>query len=267
MSSAAALPGTWEHVRGSESSSCCLRTELLRSLCTISLQILFGTKGLNFSSRESAALSPESSSSGVCVRRAPATCSRGTSGHTELSSEPHLLFLRLAHWSGGLRGNTLAGPKPGVFSMRKSSQVPDQSPFLGGSHPFVSGCPQLSIIRPSSWGALDPKKQCSGNPWATVIARWRRAGEEAASTPEFGHIRKQHLSQCFSSLLPHGGLSLTGALWLRGGAGMVRSHSCLPQLHSSPWSPRVSQFPPNSRCCTDHLGFATVGVERCGLGT
>lgn len=201
------------------------------------------------------------------MRRAPATCSRGTCGHTELSSEPQLLFLRLAHWSGGLRGNTSAGPKPGVFSLRKSSQVPDQSPFLGGSHPFVSGCPQLSIIRPSSWGALDPKKQCSGNPRATVIARWRRAGEEAASTPELGHIRKQHLSQCFSSLSPHEGLSLMGALWLRGGAGMARSHSCLPQLHSSPWSPRVSQFPPNSRCCTDHLGFATVGVERCGLGT
>lgn len=164
---------------------------------------------------------------------------------------------------------------------------------MGEAHPFVSGCPQLSIIRPSSPGALDPKKQYSGTPTgsaqcgkgdrvgpgsrakdslrrALVLPShchcwWRRAGEGAAATPEPGHIRKQNLSQCFSPFYPRG-LSL-GVLCGSGAVGIARSHSCLPQRHSSPGSPRVSVL---SRLYMLHRppwALPTMGVGRCELGT
>lgn len=138
---------------------------------------------------------------------------------------------------------------------------------MGGAHPFVSGCPQLSIIRPSSQGALDPKKQCSGNPRAsrseegrgsrvTVLAGWRRAGVGAASTPELGHVWKQNLSQYFSPFHPTGPLP----------EGRSVAHTAACPNSSSPGSPRVSQFRPTPDAAQTTLGFASHGSGEMRAG-
>lgn len=83
--------------------------------------------------RESAALSPESSGPG--------------SSHTHTLPWPHSeararrlgLSRRFAHWSGGLQGDRLAGPRPRIFSLRKTCQVTDPTPVLGGSPSCTSG--------------------------------------------------------------------------------------------------------------------------------
>lgn len=87
----------------------------------------------------------------------------------------------------------------------------------------------------------------------TVLAGWWRAGEEAAATPELGHIRKEHLSQCFSPFHPTGASPLTQLPAPTPLFPLVPS--CVPvparlqMLLRPPWA-----LPP-------------TGVERCRLGT
>lgn len=171
------------------------------------------------------------------------------------------------------------------FSLRKSSQVPDQSPFLGGSPSFCTRVSpafhnQALTLEAVFWNPSRPSpvwERRRGGPGsraedslrAVVLpshchCRWRRAGEEAAATPERGHVRKQNLFQCFSPFHPRGlSLRRSGS----GAVGIARSHSCLPQRHSYPWSPHVSVPARLHMLRRPPWALPTMGVGRCGLGT
>lgn len=163
---------------------------------------------------------------------------------------------------------------------------------MGEAHPFVSGCPQLPIIRPSSPGASDPKKQYSGTPAGPAQCGigdgvgpgqpGRGLAEEGCGPPESlslplaagGQERKllphqawprseADLFQCFSPFHPRG-LSLR-ALRLRG-----RWHCPLTQLPAPaplfPLVPSGVSSRPAPHAAQTTLGFANHGSGEMRAG-
>lgn len=98
-------------------------------------QTPFGTKGQNSFPKTQRKRSPEPR----VLRHWQRSHSHACLATLEARARSLGLSRRFVHWSGGLQGDRLAGPRPRIFSVRKTCQVTDPTPVLGGTHPVLRG--------------------------------------------------------------------------------------------------------------------------------